>query len=158
MKTLFFFFVFVFSFLFAQDVKPIDVVEIHPSPAVTRVKEGYSVSLTVKLDIKKGWHINAHTPLDSYLIPTNLLVDSSKDYSIGKISYPPAEIVKLAFSDDQLALYLDQAVLKATLTVPKRYSGTSMTIHGTVQYQPCNDQTCLFPVKKPFSIVVSLKK
>jgi hypothetical protein len=146
MKTLFFFFVFVFSFLFAQDVKPIDVVEIHPSPAVTRVKEGYSVSLTVKLDIKKGWHINAHTPLDSYLIPTNLLFDSSK------------EIVKLAFSDDQLALYLDQAVLKATLTVPKRYSGTSMTIHGTVQYQPCNDQTCLIPVKKPFSIVVSLKK
>lgn len=158
MKILFFLTAFFSSFLFAQDAKPIDVVDIHPSSTVKIVHDGYVISLEVKLDIKKGWHINAHTPLDAYLIPTNLLVDSSKAYSIQKTTYPPAEVVKLAFSDDQLALYLDQAILKTTLVISKKYAGKSITINGKVQYQPCNDQTCLFPVKKPFSIDVALKK
>lgn len=158
MKPLFILVIFICSFVYSQDAKPIDVVDIAPSSHVIKTSKGYDVTLDIQLSIKKGWHINAHEPLDKYLIATELQLDSTAGYSILSIAYPPSEVVKLQFSDDQLALYMDEAVVKAKLFVPKTYAGKTITVEGRVRYQPCNDQTCLFPVKKPFTATVALKK
>ena len=75
-----------------------------------------------------------------------------------KIEYPPAEMVKLQFSENELALYKTEATIKAVLTVNKNFKGKKLTINGMLQYQPCNDQTCLFPVSKSFKFELKLKK
>jgi len=146
--------VFLTAAALPQGIKPINIVEIQTGSTVQRVTDELEVTLSIHLTIKKGWHINAHWTNDPYLIPTAVQLDSSNRYSVKTVTYPPAENIKLQFSENELALYEEDAVITATVIVDKIYAKDSVALKGFVQYQPCNDQTCLFPVKKPFMTTV----
>jgi hypothetical protein len=66
--------------------------------------------------------------------------------------------MNLAFSEDELALYEGEARIKLWIKTDKKFKKDNLKIDGTIQYQPCNDQTCLFPYKKSFSVEVKRKK
>jgi hypothetical protein len=138
----------------SQSIQSIDIVEIKTGSTVQSVPEGYEITLSIHLAIKNRWHINAHETTDSYLTPTVVQFDSSKKFSVKSIIYPPAEHIKLQFSESELALYEEEAIVVARAIVERMHVKNEVKIKGFVQYQPCNDQTCLFPVKKPFAIVV----
>jgi thiol:disulfide interchange protein DsbD len=142
---------------FSQDVKPESVVDISSRSTVNKSSNGTEIELKVILIIEDTWHINAHKPTDESLTPTSVQFDKSKDFAITGIKYPPAEMLKLQFSNQELALYETQATVKTKIIVSKNYKGKELTVKGTLQYQPCNNQTCLFPVKKPFSFDIKLK-
>jgi hypothetical protein len=150
-------FLFYSSVIFAQNIKPENVVDISSKSAIDKTKEGKEVTLNIILSIKDTWHINANKPLDESLTPTVVKFDQSKDYVVQSIIYPPAEMVKLSFSNNDLAVYEMQATIRTKLFVGKTYKGGKLTVEGTLQYQPCNDQTCLFPISKPFSLEIKLK-
>lgn len=143
--------------VYGQNVKPESVVDISSKSSAKKVAEGTLVTLNVILNIKDSWHINANKPTDESLTPTKVKFSKSSEYSVTRIKYPPAEMLKLPFSNQELALYEMQATVKTGLLVDKNFKGKTITVKGTLQYQPCNNQTCLFPVSKPFSLVVSLK-
>ncbi len=144
--------------LWAQNIKPEDVVSINPVTKVKHTKNGTEINTDVILSIKNSWHINANKPNDNSLTPTVLIIDSSSNYKVQKIEYPPAEMVKLQFSENELALYEQEAVITVVLNVEKNFKKRPIMLTGQLQYQPCNDQTCLFPVSKPFKFEVKLKK
>ena len=48
--------------------------------------------------------------------------------------------------------------IKLELKMRKGVKKNKLELKGELQYQPCNDQTCLFPVSKKFTIIISLKK
>jgi hypothetical protein len=143
--------------LIAQDVKPEDVVKITTTSKVIHQKEWNEINIHFILDIKKSWHINSNKPEDPSLTATVLKIDKSKEYAVQKISYPPASFVKLQFSESELALYEEQAVIKVVLITGKNFDSKKLLLKGSLQYQPCNDQTCLFPVNKPFIEEIKLK-
>ena len=66
-------------------------------------------------------------------------------------------MVKLQFSENELALYEQETEINVVLNVEKNFKKKSFTLAGKLQYQPCNDQTCLFPVNKSFKVEVKLK-
>lgn len=142
---------------YGQNVTPESVVTVSSKSSVKKGPEGTLVTLNVILSIKDSWHINSDKPTDKSLTPTKIKFSKSKEYSVTRVKYPPAEMLKLSFSNQELALYEMQATVKTSLFVSKDYKGKELTVKGTLQYQPCNNQTCLFPVSKPFSLVVSLK-
>lgn len=65
---------------------------------------------------------------------------------------------KLAFSETQLALYENEVIIKVQIKVNKRTGNLPLKLEGAIKYQPCNNQTCLFPTSKPFSISLESKK
>ncbi len=110
------------------------------------------------LQIKNGWHINANKPLDENLSPTVISFKDNPNIQIKKIIYPEPVITKLQFSQSQMALYEGEAAVKIQFIVKKEFKRKALKIDGEVQYQPCNNQTCLFPTSKDFSINLKIKK
>ena len=149
--------IFFSSVLSAQNITPIDVVSINPVVKINHNVNSAEVSINFILNIKDTWHINANKPNDQSLTPTVIKIDSSSFYSVREITYPPAQMVKLQFSENELALYEQETEINVVLNVEKNFKKKSFTLAGKLQYQPCNDQTCLFPVNKSFKVEVKLK-
>ncbi len=98
------------------------------------------------LEIRPGWHINAHRPLDPDLIATTISIDGSP---LAPGAYPRPLLRRLGFSPEPLALY------EGRLSVPLPPAGPAeadpaqgRTIAVTIQ--ACNDRICLQPEEITF--------
>ena len=140
----------------SQNIKPNEIVEITSSSTVRETIDVYDLRLYIRFTIKHSWHINSHEPNDQFLIPTILTIDSSADYSCKDIVYPTAMRTKLQLSDSGRSLYAGEQMIIAVVTVPKYFHDKSITLKGALQYQACNDENCLFPVKKRFDVSVKI--
>lgn len=107
--------------------------------AVPRSK-GADVELTLR--IKPGWHVNAHQPLQDYLIPTTLK-SVGTDWRIVRVEYPEATVEKLGFQKEALALYQGDVLIRAEL---QGKAGSAMGgIPLELRLQTCSDRICLPP-------------
>ena len=86
--------IFLSSALFAQNVRPEDVVSITPVIKVKHAKNGTQLDINFVLSIKDTWHINANKPNEPSLTSTEIKIDSSSFYKVISIKYPPPEMVK----------------------------------------------------------------
>ena len=136
----------------SQSIQPKDVVSIKAYVVKDSANTGGLLSAEVILNIKDGWHINANKPLDDYLTPTEIVLKDSSDFVIKKIKYPPPQITRLSFSDTELALYENGITIRLSLKEKDVKKAIPDVIKFELQYQPCNNQTCLFPVAKSFAI------
>jgi len=112
----------------------------------------------IVLQIKDGWHINSNKPLDENMSPTVVSLKNNHDVNIIRIIYPEPVITKLQFSQSQMALYEGEAIVKIQLMVNKGVKKKSLKLEGQVQFQPCDNQTCLFPASKAFTFELKIKK
>ncbi|MCI2399643.1 DUF255 domain-containing protein [Aliiroseovarius subalbicans] len=100
----------------------------------------------IVLDIAKGWHINAHAPLEPYFIATNLTVTDAGEVAV---SYPDPIIKTLSFNDAPLALYEGRVRLFAQL--PEKDAAGAATL-AKVTFQACSDEICLQPEELIFAL------
>jgi hypothetical protein len=108
--------------------------------AVPQGEHGVRVELTLR--IKSGWHINAHLPLQDYLIPTTLKA-VGEEWHIVHIDYPQAELAKLGFQTETLALYQGKVPIHAELQSKTTVAGGNIPLE--LSLQACSDQLCLPP-------------
>jgi uncharacterized protein YyaL (SSP411 family) len=107
-------------------------VQARRDPAAGRVE------FTIK--VAKGWHINAHKPLEDYFIPTALQVNG---VALEPTAYPEPLITTLAFnSETPLALYDGELRLGTAL-------GAGLNVVELV-LQACSEEICLAPQKMSF--------
>ena len=104
-----------------------------------RAKRTTDQQLRVTISIKPGWHINAHKPLQNYLIPTKISLLNSE---LSGVMYPPAQLKKLSFGQQKLALYENELSVQAALPDALK---EKPYIKIQVQLQACNDKHCLAP-------------
>lgn len=102
------------------------------------------VKLTMQM--ADGWHINAHKPLQSYLIGTE--INQVNGDPISGLDYPEAVTRKLGFDRNELALY--EGDVSLSIPVEKLGGGKTEDASATVisfdvNLQACNDTTCLAP-------------
>ncbi|MBF6560997.1 MAG: thioredoxin fold domain-containing protein [Candidatus Binataceae bacterium] len=108
---------------------------------------GASALLHVGARIADGWHINSDRPIGAYYIATRLSVTPPTSVTAGAVSYPPAQLVTLAFAGhDQLSVFTG----KVAFTVPMAAAAAWRSDVGapakiTLKFQACNDQQCLRP-------------
>ncbi len=93
--------------------------------------------LAVTIRLAKGWHINAHAPLEDYLIGMEMAVD---EIPVATATYPVAEIKELGFSETPLALYEKGF----TMTLPYK-APSDGPARARLTLQACNDEVCLPP-------------
>ena len=136
--------------IFSQN-KTIDVVDISTSSTSDSVKKN-NFTILINIIVKDGWHINSNKPLDDYLTPTSAKLKDSLGIRILSIEYPPEIISKLQFSDSELSLYEGNVSIKVNVEVEDSFLLDKRKVDFELQYQSCNNQTCLFPVQKILSV------
>jgi len=123
-------------------------VNISGAVAPDKIKKGRSVRATVVMDIPHGLHLQSNKPLDKFLVPTKLDVETPPGMNVGPISYPRPVMRKLKFSKGNVAVYEGKAMIRFNVTVPANYSGGSGEIKGKLRFQACNDESCFPPVTR----------
>jgi hypothetical protein len=98
-----------------------------------------TAALDLTLQIRPGWHVNAHQPLQDFLIPTALCV-ASPGWSLVAVDYPPAEVMKLGFQARALALYQGEVHIRARL---HRSADASASVPLELHLQTCGERVCL---------------
>jgi thioredoxin:protein disulfide reductase len=123
-------------------------VNVTSSVAPDKVKKGRIVRASVVMDIPSGLHVQSNKPLDKFLVPTKLDIETPSGMQAGPVSYPRAVMRNLKFSKAAVAVYEGKATLRFNVTVPANYSGGSGEIKGKLRFQACNDESCFPPVTR----------
>ena len=134
----------------AAIVKPQVYVSLEPVP------RGQSFQVAVVAEIRNGYHINANKPADEFLIPTTLTAQLPNGLRELETVYPPQQSLKFSFSQTPLLVYTGRAPIFVRLQAGGDAPLGAITIPLVLRYQPCNDTTCLPPVKIPISVTVQI--
>ncbi|MCH7908346.1 MAG: hypothetical protein IIB38_01870, partial [Candidatus Hydrogenedentes bacterium] len=105
----------------------------------------FRAALTVRL--KHGYHVNAHEPLEDFLIPTVLAFELPEGMHIKEIVYPEAALVVAGGLTEPLSVYEEEFVIGATIAVDEGVPVGEQTIEGTMRYQACDEKACYRPTK-----------
>ena len=96
-----------------------------------------------------GFHMNSHKPSEDYLIPTLLTAKPPAGIKEAGTTYPPGIDKKLSFSDKPLSVYTGSFTVRAKFVVAANAALGKTSLPFTLQYQACNDEACLPPVRIP---------
>jgi hypothetical protein len=110
--------------------------------------------LVVHVEIPAGWHINADTTLDEFLVPTTLEVATDGPVAFGKPKFPAPERVRSdAVGGDMLLLSgafdIEVPVRRKPVPgakAPVAKDSPKPPTRVTLRYQACDHATC-FPPK-----------
>ena len=123
-------------------------VGVNISLTPDKTKKGRTIRGTVVMDIPSGLHVQSNKPLDKFLIPTKLELETPNGMKVGPISYPRAVMRNLKFSKGAVAVYEGRATLRFNVTVPANYNGGSGEIKGKLRFQACTDESCFAPITR----------
>ncbi len=121
-----------------------NLVKIKLYSSFDKVQKSSEVKVAIKLNIDEGWHINSNTPNEDYLIPTEVIIDSSK-IDVKTIQYPKAKDIKFSFSDVPVSVYDGEVYIGLILKIPESAKLGALEVPIRITYQACNDATCMAP-------------
>jgi DsbC/DsbD-like thiol-disulfide interchange protein len=132
-------------------------INVSASVSSNKVSRGRTVRSTVTMDIPGGYHVNSNRPLEKFLIPTTLKVDTPDGIRSGPIAYPRAVVRKFKFSKNNVSVYEGRAIMRFTITIPPGTSTGSKEVKLNVRYQSCNDEVCFPPQTKELSLWLNVE-
>ncbi len=99
---------------------------------------GESATVTLVLEIDKGWHVNAHVQQDEFIVPLEIM--SLTGGLQVQAAYPQGH----AFNgpEGQVNVYEGRIEIPITLT---RTGEIGRSGRMNITWQSCNEQTCLMP-------------
>jgi hypothetical protein len=141
-------------------------VTLVKTPAVTIasippvfVPPGKSGEFQVVFRVERGYHINSHQPHDPLLSPTTLRLSPPTDFMIRNISYPPGQEQTFPFMpEEKLSVYTGDVMVTGIISVPVRVARGVYRVHGTLQYQACDNHQCYSPKEAPFDFDVKVQR
>jgi len=139
-----------------QQTSSAELVEVTTALNQDGVRPGDLVSAAVILDIKEGWHINAHEPTLDYLIGTTLEPVRHPNITVTEYQYPTPTKLALAFAGEELAVYEGRTTIFVKLRVAEGLTPGRYTLMNTLRIQACNDQMCLPPSTLAVPITVAV--
>lgn len=139
----------------AQVDDPMSVVTLTSALPKTGFTPGETFQAAILVDIKEGYHLNAHEVSDRALIPTEVEVPEDTVVSWPFVRYPE-DLVKAGQSvmGLQAEQYHDRVIIRLVGRVPEDAAVGTLTAPLKVRYQTCTDTICLFPVSKPVAIAI----
>ena len=117
---------------------------------------GSELKIALKVDISDSWHINSNNPKDDFLIPTDLEIKSVDGIILTNVVYPKAEDLKFSFSDQPVSVYEGEVFIYASLIIPGSIGKGNYPVEVILNYQACNDATCMPPASVSDSINIEI--
>ncbi len=99
--------------------------------------------MTVDLEIKEGWHINAHKPLQQTLVATELSLADGSAWIVDAVTYPEPVLRTLPFDKNPLALYEGRVHMRAELS--RHDEEIHEPVKLNLQLQACDQKACQSP-------------
>lgn len=136
-------------------IRPEQVVTLKLQPARVEAGRTEPFRATLRAHIMEGYHLNSTKPLEKYLIPTRVEIQSEQ-FELVSVHFPEGELKSFSFSEEKLSVF------DGTLSAPLTFKAKKSTLPGdyTVKiifhYQACNDRLCLRPTKKEINLSVTL--
>jgi thioredoxin:protein disulfide reductase len=118
------------------------------SPTLTAGPSAGGGLLRIGATIASGWHVNSHRPSEEYLIATEAHLDAQPGVTFGAPVYPPGVEKKFAFSESALSVY--EGTFAIEVPVLWDAARPPSAISGKIDYQACNDKSCLAPASVAF--------
>ncbi len=129
------------------------VLSVDAFLSVDKIRPGDKFKIGVEFTLHGKWHINSHVPSEEFLIPTAVTFTEAKDVQFGEPAYPAGESRKFAFSETPLSVYEGTSVIWADVQAEDLQTG-ELLLSGKLNYQACNDMSCLAPTGQAFQIAV----
>lgn len=122
------------------------------------LQRGGEAGIEVFATIEPGWHINAHKPNETYLIPTVVELKVPPGVTAEPLNYPPPDTRSFAFAPGkQLLVYEGKVGITGALSVPDDFADDSFRVDAAIDYQACNDTTCLPPAAASAHLIVQVR-
>lgn len=125
----------------------LEKVDIQSVARYDSLKSGSEAQFAIIMDIKDGWHLNAHNPTLDYLIGVDLSVKASDHAIVSDIQYPKPMQMKFSFAQDVLDVYEGKSMILVKLKTSDKLSAGNYDINGKLTVQACSDKACLPPSK-----------
>ncbi|HEV2885104.1 MAG TPA: protein-disulfide reductase DsbD N-terminal domain-containing protein [Pyrinomonadaceae bacterium] len=132
-------------------------IGINGSLSSNKVRRGGRVQASVVMDIPGGYHVNSSRPLEKFLIPTQLKVETPKGIQAGPVSYPRAVLRNFKFSKSKVSVYEGRATMRFSVIVPRSASTGSVEVKAKLRYQSCNDEVCFPPQSRDVSLWLNVE-
>lgn len=114
------------------------------APEKVTAKRGTTIEVKTPVLLKSGYHVNSHTPSESYLIPLRLTWEPGPLETIG-VMFPKPHLEKYEFSATPLSVFTGNFEIVSKLKVGAgAATGPGMAL-GKLRYQACNHNSCLPP-------------
>ncbi|HYG99503.1 MAG TPA: protein-disulfide reductase DsbD domain-containing protein [Terriglobales bacterium] len=127
--------------------------------APVTVARGGSASFEIDFRVAPGFHINSNQPKGEYLLPTALKLDPPSDVVIAKISYPPGQDYSFSFApDEKLNVYSGDFKIRGTVKTTSTVPAGTYRVHGTLNYQACDNTACYPPKKLAVAFDIHVQK
>jgi thioredoxin:protein disulfide reductase len=136
----------------AQNTNP--VVSAHAVMATDAAHASSPLKIAIVVQVAQGFHINDHKPTLDYLIPTQIKLDASGEFTVKDVAYPKGTLKKFPFSDVPLSVYEGNIVVGVVLQSGKGVPPGAYSLKGKFAYQACNDHACLAPTSVPLAISI----
>lgn len=116
-----------------------------------KFQPGGTYPLEISIKITEPYHINAPNPSDITLVPTTIVLHSDQESEFSSPEFPEPEMKTLGFSEMPLAVFEGTILLKSSVTLPPDFQPGTLVIRGELDYQACDDNTCMAPATLEFS-------
>jgi thioredoxin:protein disulfide reductase len=118
---------------------------------------GEALRTSIAVTVPEGWHVNAHKPLEDFLIATAVTFDASGEgLAIAESVYPEPDEFKFAGTEDVLLVYGGTFHIGFIVDVPDSVAPGAYTLTGSLRYQACNDTQCWAPDKIAVALPVKV--
>jgi DsbC/DsbD-like thiol-disulfide interchange protein len=120
-------------------------ISVDGSLTPNKIQRGRSAQGTIVINIPSGYHANSNRPLEKFLIPTQLQIETPKGVRVGPIIYPRAVLRSLKFSKSKVSVFEGRTTIRFSVNVPRNFEGNSVELKAKLRIQSCNDDTCFPP-------------
>jgi len=111
------------------------------------VAPGTSVTLTLRVLLPEGVHVQADRPRDPNLIATALTVDAPAGVTVERIVYPAPSDFVLAGQRAPLLVFGNDFRVEVRVAVAASGQAGPVRIPAQLRYQACNDRLCFAPAR-----------
>ncbi|MFC2157955.1 protein-disulfide reductase DsbD family protein [Acidobacteriota bacterium] len=117
------------------------------------LKRGEVNPISLEVEIKVPYHINSDSPIDDFVVPTSLSFEEDKGLKYSAPVFPDAEIKTFSFSESPLPIYEGTILIELDVTIPSSFQEDEVVLSGVLNYQACDDNSCLAPTDLAISQV-----
>jgi thiol:disulfide interchange protein DsbD len=105
----------------------------------------------IKATIDAGWHLYSQTVEEGGPVKTTFTYAPAKEYKLNGTTQEPKPIVRMEPAFGMKVAFFEKSVI---FQQKVKVSKFPVTVKGSVEYMVCNDEKCLPPDTKSFSIPV----
>jgi thioredoxin:protein disulfide reductase len=114
------------------------------APMHTTAKRSGAFSAKFIVEIKQGYHVNSHKPVEDYIIPLRLTWDKNA-FEFVETVFPQPKMEKYQFSKELVSVFSGSFEIVSKFKVPANAPQGPGLLSGKLRYQACTETMCLPP-------------